>query len=215
MDENRPTTIEELYDDRGHVYYAVDNAKIIWTNFSGRGNSYNRDGKRNFNFIFPDPELAQKFALLEYNVKHRSVRDGFDGDEFDFLKVDISYETDKGQPIEEINPEWYPRIYLLDDNNYATEIFKDNLGELDGKFIIDSYFEFRPYPWKMKNGKSGTAAKLKRLFLKIKKDPLAGRFKFRDSEAIHPNDYTVLRSQEIRERNGQVPGGDDLPFDIP
>lgn len=213
MDLNKPVEFKTLVDSHGNEYYLVDNAQIIWTNFAGRENAMNREGKRNFNWVIPDPELAQQIAALGFNVRHRSVRDGYDGDEFDHLKIDISYETDKGIPIEEINPEWLPEVYLVDDNDCATLIEKEGLGELDGKTITFALFEFRPHDWAVGN-KSGTAAKLKRLFLKVKRDPLAGRFRFRDSGAVRPNDYSVIKTQMNREQDVQVPGGDEVPFDI-
>ena len=216
MDINTPFVFDTLYDDDGHEYYSADNALIQWTNFAGRATDYNREGKRNFIWRIPDPELAQKLANLGLNIKHRSVRDGFDGDEYDYLRMDISYETDKGIPIEDINPKWLPKIYLVDDNNVATLIDKESLGVFDGKTITYVYFEFRCRPWTYNNKKTGVAANVMRMLIKVKKDRLDGRFKFVDS-AIRPNDYSVQRTQEIRanrEAEQQAPGGDDLPFNI-
>lgn len=214
MDLSKPVKFETLLDGHGQEYYMVDNAQLIWTNFAGNETSMNRGGKRNFNWVIPDPELAQQLAAMGLNVRHRSIRDGVDGEEFDHLKIDISYETDKGIPIEEINPEWVPQVYLVDENDYLTLIEKEGLGELDGKIITYALFEFRLYNWTYGN-KTGVSAKLKRLFLRVKKDPLAGRFRFKDSGAVRPNDYAQIAREVHADRDGQVPGGDDLPFEIP
>lgn len=220
MDSNKPTTFDKLIDDKGREYYAVDNAELIWTNFAGLENDFNRKGKRNFNWLIPNPEWGQILAERGFNIRHRSVRDGFDGDEFDHLKVDIAYETEKGEPIEDINPEWYPRIYILNDDDEAIPIEKDALAILDGKTILYALFEFRPHDWNV-GGKTGTSAKLKRLFIKIRKDPLEGRFKIRDTGAIRPNDYFQIAQEVHRERAArreaeqQVPADPkDLPFEI-
>ena len=215
MDSNLPTTFDTLQDSHGNPYFVVDNAKIIWTNFSGTETPFNRKGKRNFVWVIPDGELAQQLAALGFNIKHRSVRDGYDGEEFDHLRIDISYETDDGRPIGEINKEWVPEVYLVNDDDYFIPINEDGIGEFDTKIITYALFEFRKYDWTY-GGKSGTSAKLKRIFLKVKQDPIMARFK--RSDAIHPNDYSVMRTEELRDRreaNGQVPGGDDLPFAIP
>ena len=235
MDLNKPVTFEILVDDQGQEYYSVDNARIIWTNFAGVEKDFNHSGKRNFVWAIPDVlnfrdgqisglELAQRLAGEGYNIKHRSSRDGLDGEEFDHVRIDISYETAKGQPIEEINPDWYPRIYLLDDNNCALEITRDGIGMLDGKRILYAYFEFRPCPWNF-NNKTGTAAKLKRIFLNVRKDPLADRFRIIDSQAaaIRKNEEMqqarnlkkMMDGANPRIERNQVPTDpEDLPFEI-
>lgn len=214
MNSNLPTTFETMKDTHGNEFYVVDNALIQWTNFSGTETPYNRKGKRNFEWVIPDPELAQQLAGLGFNVKHHSVRDGFDGEEYDHMKIEISYETNDGRSIGDINKEWVPEVYLVDDDDYYTLLTEDSIGELDSKVITYTLFEFRPYNWTY-NKKTGMSAKLKRIFLRVKQDPIMGRFK--GNTAVRPNDYSVQRTQDLQERikfSNQTPGGDDLPFNI-
>ena len=50
-------------------YLSIENAKIGFRNFSGRANTYNAEGQRNFCVFLEDDELAEK--LIAARVKMR------------------------------------------------------------------------------------------------------------------------------------------------
>ena len=69
---------------------AVENARIIFRNFSGEERMYNKKGDRNFTLVLT-PEKAEELRNLGYNVKTRPPRE--EGDENQYLlAVSVSYK---------------------------------------------------------------------------------------------------------------------------
>ena len=53
----------------------IEDARILYRNFSGTGTDYNREGDRNFNVIIEDQETALAMQKDGWNVKFRPARD--------------------------------------------------------------------------------------------------------------------------------------------
>lgn len=200
MNPNKPTTVETITDKFGNKEYIVDNPYLQWMNFSGTETPNNRKGRRNVCWRIPDPELAQKLAEDGYNVKHHSVRDGYEGEEYDYLQIQLNYRDKDGVPFAEKYPGLVPEVWKVDEDGYAILIGEDGVGFFDNQIITDAVLEFRRYDWNY-NRKTGTTACIKRIFLTVKTDPIMSRFKFRNN--TEPSNMDNLRNQ-----------GDDLPFDV-
>ena len=56
----------------------IDDARIIYRNFAGRGDKFNREGDRNFAVIIPNEELAHDLIDRGWNVKIKPPRDEHD-----------------------------------------------------------------------------------------------------------------------------------------
>ena len=72
----------------------IDDCRIIYRNFEGRGDKYNREGDRNFAVIIPDQETADALINEGWNVKIKPPRDE-DDDPFMFLPIKIKF-NDRG-----------------------------------------------------------------------------------------------------------------------
>ena len=139
----------------------IDDAHIIYRNFSGAPSKFNREGDRNFAIIIPDQELADALIEEGWNVKIKPPRE--DGDSpFMYLPVKIKF-TDRG-----------PKVYLLSGKarNVLTE---ETVGMLDDIDILSVDIDIRPYDWEV-NGKAGRTAYLQAMHVTQRVDRFAERY---------------------------------------
>lgn len=95
----------------------IEDARLIFRNFSGVEREYNSEGDRNFSVIL-EPSLARKLLEEGWRVKQLKPRE--EGEEGDYhLKVTVNYK--KGRP---------PRCVLISSSN-RTELGGDEVGILD------------------------------------------------------------------------------------
>lgn len=137
----------------------IDDARIIYRNFAGRGDKYNREGDRNFAVVIPDEEMADELTNLGWNVKIKSPRE--DGDTpFMFLPVKVKF-NDRG-----------PNVYLK-TGNVQNKLDEESVGLLDNIDIIGIDLDIRPFDWDV-NGKQGRTAYLQSIRVIQDVDRFAG-----------------------------------------
>lgn len=123
----------------------IDDARIIFRNFSGAPSKFNREGDRNFAVIIPEQEIADALIAEEWNVKIKPPRE--DGDTpFMYLPVKIKF-NDRG-----------PRVYLKSGSNMI-RLDEESISCLDNVDIISVDLDIRPYDWNV-NGMEGRTAYL-------------------------------------------------------
>ena len=123
----------------------IENARIVYRNFSGEGGKYNREGDRNFAVVIPDQETADMLLDMGWNVKIKPPRDA-DDSPFMYLPVKIRY-NDRG-----------PAIYVVSGKN-VKRVSQDSVSMLDEIDIQSVDMDLRPYDWEV-NGKTGRTAYL-------------------------------------------------------
>lgn len=123
----------------------IDDARIIYRNFSGEGSKFNREGDRNFSLIIDDPAVADELVAQGWNVKIREPREEGDNP-FIHLPIKVKF-NDRG-----------PRIYLITGDR-RNELDEESVGILDNVDIISVDLDIRPYDWEV-NGKTGRTAYL-------------------------------------------------------
>lgn len=135
-----------------HITFAPDNilqiddARIIFRNFSGAPSKFNREGDRNFAVIIPEQEISDALIAEGWNVKIKPPRE--DGDTpFMYLPVKIKF-NDRG-----------PRVYLKSGSNMI-RLDEESISCLDNVDIISVDLDIRPYDWNV-NGMEGRTAYLK------------------------------------------------------
>ena len=138
----------------------IDDARIIYRNFSGVGSKFNREGVRNFAVYIADEDVANELRDRGWNVKIKPPRE--DGDDpFMFLPVKIKF-NDRG-----------PSVYLVTGNK-KTPLNENTVSCLDDIDILSVDLDIRPYDWDV-NGKTGRTAYLQSIWVTQEVDRFASR----------------------------------------
>lgn len=140
----------------------IDDAKIIYRNFSGAGSKFNREGDRNFSVVIEDQEIADALMEEGWNVKIKLPREEGDAP-FMHLPVKVKF-NERG-----------PAVYLKtgDRMNRLDEEGIDCLDDID---ILGVDLDIRPYNWEV-NGKTGRTAYLQSIHVTQEVDRFAERYR--------------------------------------
>lgn len=139
----------------------IDDAKIIFKNFEGRGDKFNREGDRNFSLLIEDPDTADALIEKGWNVK---IKEGRDPDDGPFMRLPVKVKfTDYG-----------PRVYLNSAGN-VTELDEESIACLDNIDIESVAMDIRPYDWEV-NGRTGRTAYLQSMEVVQRIDRFAARY---------------------------------------
>lgn len=139
----------------------IDDARIIYRNFSGAPSKFNREGDRNFAVIIETQELADALTEDGWNVKIKPPRE--DGDDpFMYLPVKIKF-NDRG-----------PRVYLK-TGKALNRLDEESIYCLDNVDILNVDMDIRPYDWEI-NGKLGRTAYLQSIQVTQEVDRFAERY---------------------------------------
>ena len=133
----------------------VDDARIIFRNFSGAPSKFNREGDRNFAMVIPDQDMADTLINEGWNVKIKPPRDE-DEDPLMYLPVKIKF-NDRG-----------PICYLR-SGKAMTKLSEDTIDCLDDVDILSVDLDIRPYDWEAQ-GKTGRSAYLQSICVTQKVD---------------------------------------------
>lgn len=140
----------------------IDNARIVYRNFSGEGSKFNREGDRNFAVVIEDEAVANELIAKGWLVKIKPPRDD-DDEPFMFLPVKVKF-NDRG-----------PTVYLKSGSADPVKLDEETIGCLDDIDILNVDIDIRPYDWDV-NGKTGRTAYLQSIFVTQEVDRFASRF---------------------------------------
>lgn len=140
--------------------FMIEDARILFRNFSGREDKYNREGDRNFAVVLP-VDVAEQMLQDGWNVRYLEPRE--EGDEpTAYISVSVNFNN---RP---------PRVVLLTSTT-RTQLDEKSVEVLDWSDIKTADLIARGYDWNV-NGKSGTKAYLQSLFVTIEEDALERKY---------------------------------------
>lgn len=144
----------------------IKDARIIFRNFSGKEDKYNREGDRNFCVIL-DEKTAAEMAEDGWNVRALPAREEGETDT-PYLPVAVNF---KNRP---------PRVVMI------TSVSRTNLDEASVEVLDWAEFAkvdliVRGYDWAV-NGKSGTKAYLQTMFATIEEDELEREYQINNPD---------------------------------
>lgn len=145
----------------------IENARLMFKNFSGAESEFNAAGDRNF-CIALDPEVADEMVAEGWNVKELQPRPGYEeeGPTY-YIKVSLSYRF----------PERAPVIvrFMGENRKHRQNLTERTVSSLDWDEIEKVDLEIRPYNWS-KGGRNGVKAYLKSMYVTVKADALGEKY---------------------------------------
>ena len=151
----------------------IDDARIIFRNFAGRGDKYNREGDRNFAVIIPTEEIADALVNdknkygVGWNVKIKPAAEEGETPRMN-LPVKIKF-NDRG-----------PVVYLQTGQT-RVRLKEETISCLDNIDIASVDLDIRPYDDEI-NGKPFRAAYLQSMCVTQDVDRFSARFAEEDAE---------------------------------
>lgn len=147
----------------------IDSRQIIFKNFEGRGDKFNREGDRNFSLRIDDENTADALVKEGWNVR---IKEGRDEDEGPFMRLPIKVKfTNYG-----------PNVYLRTGNR-VNELNEESIACLDNIEIDSVSMDIRPYDWDV-NGRTGRTAYLQSMEVVQRIDRFAARYANKNDEEV-------------------------------
>lgn len=138
----------------------IENAQILFRNFAGREDQYNRAGNRNFAVLL-DRAFAEQLERDGWNVKYLRAREEGEEDRA-YIQISVGYK---------VRP---PRVVMITSRG-KTDLSEAEVELMDAVDFQTVDLIFQPYNWDV-GGKAGTKAYLSSMFATIRESVLDEKY---------------------------------------
>lgn len=139
----------------------IDDARMIFRNFSGAPSQFNRAGDRDFHLVIDDTEIADALDKEGWNVK---IKPGLNEEDDPRMSMKVKVKFNG----------YGPNCYLISGTR-RVELDEESIGCLDDIEIESCDMDIRGYDWEM-NGKKGRTAYLQSIRVYQRLDRFAEDF---------------------------------------
>ena len=150
----------------------IEDAKIMFRNFAGREDKFNRAGDRNFAVKIPN-DVVDQLKDFGWNIKMIAPHDDFEEPLY-YLPVSVSYRNIP------------PKIVLVTSKK-NTPLDEDMIEIIDTMELKTVDLIISPYHWEV-NGKKGVKAYLRTGYFVMEEDPFAYKYEREEYNALPPGE---------------------------
>ena len=146
----------------------IENAKLFYRNFAGRGSDYNDEGQRNFCVVIDDPEQAQQMAQDGWNVKISKHTDPDEKPTY-YIPVAVDFRNTDRFPV---------KVYLYTRRSRKL-LDESEVGQLDSAEFSNVDLLIKPSRWEKRdrNGVNrGIKAYLKEMHATLEESRFAEKY---------------------------------------
>lgn len=141
----------------------IENARILFRNFSGKQTTFNRAGDRNFCAVIEDSGVAKKMLNDGWNIKTWQPKDE-EAAPINYIPVKLRFDK--------VPPKIY-RISSLTGKQVLMD--EDMISAFDSEEFRNVDLILNPYIWEI-NGKTGITAYVKTMYVTVEEDSLAAKY---------------------------------------
>ena len=138
----------------------IENAQLVFRNFSGKEGQFNTKGNRNF-CVLIDDEAAQEMETDGWNIRRLKPKDENEKPQ-PYLPVAVSYGNIP------------PKIVLVTQKG-KTQLDEESVNVLDWAEISSVDLIIRPYNWEVRGAK-GVKGYVKSMYVTIQEDEFESKY---------------------------------------